>query len=90
MAKVIIDQFGTKLYLNDAGHTHREDGPAVIFNFGFRQWCIDGSYYMGIGPNGVVRWFDNRIRHRGNGPTEDRPTGYKEWYTDGDRTWPKL
>jgi hypothetical protein len=37
-------------YHNEKGERHRENGPAVIFNNGTKQWRINGKLHREDGP----------------------------------------
>ena len=42
--KIIIDASGNKLYYNNRDQLHREDGPAVEWDNGDRDWYLNGEY----------------------------------------------
>lgn len=49
-------------YHNDEGLLHREDGPAVIWNDGEKEWYINGERHREDGPaiiyaNGIKEWY---------------------------------
>jgi hypothetical protein len=57
-----IDEFGTKAWYNDAEELHREDGPALEFNYGTNYWYFNGELHRSDGPavnfsNGVKYWY---------------------------------
>jgi hypothetical protein len=39
------DTNNTKSWYNEAGETHREDGPAVIFHSGGVRWYLNDNCY---------------------------------------------
>ena len=41
---------GTKIWRNEKGQTHREDGPAVIRSNGSQYWYIHGKLHHLYGP----------------------------------------
>ena len=45
-------------YLNWKGH-HREDGPAIIWTSGTKQWLINGQHHRLDGP--AVEYNDERV-----------------------------
>ena len=54
----------TKIWKNENGKLHREDGPAVIFPDGIQQWYINGNLHRGddpaiICPDGRQYWYIN-------------------------------
>ncbi len=55
---------GTIKYRNEEGDLHREDGPAVIYNYGSKFWYLNGKRHREDGPasifkNGVKYWYIN-------------------------------
>ena len=38
-----IDANGNQVWSNSGGKLHREDGPAVIWAFGAKEWYVDGK-----------------------------------------------
>jgi hypothetical protein len=48
-------------YRDEKGNLHREDGPAVVWNNGDRDWIINGEYHREDGPaiecNNGDKWF---------------------------------
>ena len=55
----------TKTEYRDAyGYWHREDGPAIEYEDGYKAWCIHGKYHRTDGPavefpNGTSFWWVN-------------------------------
>lgn len=54
-------------YSNAAGFFHREDGPALICNDGYKAWFINGQFHREDGPaieraNGDNSWYLNGHR----------------------------
>jgi hypothetical protein len=43
-------------YYNEQGQLHREDGPAIIFSNGRKQWWINGKLHRVDGP--AIEWSD--------------------------------
>ena len=59
-----INEDGTRIWLNDNGGLHREDGPALIYNYGSKFWYLDGERHRENGPaiiyeSGEKRWYIN-------------------------------
>jgi len=58
-----IDSYGTKRYLfPDAKTLHREDGPAVEYSNGHKEWHLNGNLHREDGPAieysyGAKEWF---------------------------------
>jgi hypothetical protein len=66
---------------------HREDGPAVIYKNGSKEWYINGKHHREDGPaiiyyNGTKHWFHNGKHHRVDGPAIEWDDGEVEWYID--------
>ena len=65
-SKCEIDRFGTKRWQNNAGQYHREDGHAVEWPNGSKEWWINGNLHRLDGPaiecyNGTKSWYVNGI-----------------------------
>ena len=70
---IAVDQFGTRIYRNDAGQLHREEGPAVITAQGAVFWYQCGELHRVGGPaviysDGTKLWYQNNLLHREDGP----------------------
>jgi hypothetical protein len=75
---------------NEKGEYHREDGPAIEWSSGAKEWWLNGKLHRKDGPaveyaNGDKNWFLNGQRHRANGPACEWVDGRKEWYLNGKR-----
>jgi hypothetical protein len=62
--KPVVDRYGTKLWHNEVGQLHREDGPAVEGVNGTKIWYQNGQLHRGDGPaikeaNGSKYWYFN-------------------------------
>lgn len=67
---------------------HREDGPAVEWSDGSRQWYLDGQLHREGGPavewpDGSRHWWVEGDLHREDGPAVEHPDGDREWYLNG-------
>ena len=67
---------------------HREDGPAIEYANGGKEWFINGKCHREDGPaiewsNGYKSWYINGKRHREDGPAAEYTNGYKSWYING-------
>jgi len=85
--RVEIDVFGNKIYCRENDDIHREDGPAIEYANGDKDWCIDGYIHREDGParecvNGYKEWRITGKRHREDGPAREYSDGRKEWYLD--------
>ena len=86
--KKIINEFGTIFYYNENDKYHREDGPAIEWASGDKEWYKDGKYHREDGPaieyvNGTKCWFKNGKHHREDGPAVEYTNGYKEYWYNG-------
>ena len=62
---------------------HRDDGPAIEWFNGTKEWIVNGELHRDNGPaivyaNGSEQWFCRGLKHRLGGPAVSGP-GYKEW-----------
>jgi hypothetical protein len=76
---------GNKFWCNDKGQLHREDGPAIVWEDGSKEWWINDELHRLDGPaieysNGTKCWYINGKRHRVDGPAIEYSDGKKEWY----------
>ncbi len=75
---------------NEQGRLHREDGPAVEWADGTKEWWVNGLRHRTDGPacewaNGTKEWWVNGLRHRTDGPAIEWVSGTKQWYVNGQR-----
>lgn len=76
-------------YIEKTDLYHREDGPAVEWENGDKEWYINGILNNYNGP-AVIRkdvkvWYVNGVKHRVNGPAVEYTCGTKEWWVNGKR-----
>jgi len=69
---------------------HREDGPAVEYVGGAKEWWVRGELHREDGPaleysDGSRQWYFNGVRHREDGPAVECANGTKNWYLRGKR-----
>ena len=83
-----INKHGDKFYYKDKEMNilHREDGPAIEFQDGYKVWYVNGKCHREDGPaivfsNGDEAWYLNGLIHREDGPAIDE--GGKYWYRNG-------
>ena len=79
---------GTRRYYNHAGRLHCEDGPAVEYANGTKEWWQNGLRHREDGPAAVwadhaKEWWQNGLRHREDGPAIEYPSGIREWWQNG-------
>ncbi len=74
-------------YINKRGGKHREDGPAVEWNNGDKEWWINNKRHRTDGPAVekyyIKEWFINGKRHRNDGPAIEYNNGLRSWYLNG-------
>ena len=75
-------------YRNDKGILHREDGPAVEWSDGSKEWYIKGELHREEGParewiNSTKEWCINGQYHREDGPAREFADGTKQWFLNG-------
>jgi len=80
--------FGDKRWRLPNGKLHREDGPAVEFSDGYKEWWINGLRHRADGPaiehpNGAKEWWYNGCLHREDGPASEYADGSKQWWIEG-------
>ena len=69
---------------------HREDGPAMEWADGNKEWYVDGNLHRTDGPavewaDGDKAWWVNDKLHRLDGPAVECTDGTKEWWVGGKR-----
>ena len=67
---------------------HREDGPAVEYSNGDREWWFNGKRHRNNGPaiewvNGTRSWYLNGELHREGAPAIESVNGTREWWLNG-------
>jgi hypothetical protein len=87
-----IDEAGNTFYYSDKDLSvyHREDGPAVEYHDGMKEWHRNGELHREDGPAviykyGSTEWYRNGKKHREDGPAVEWADGDKSWYLDGVR-----
>jgi hypothetical protein len=92
--KCEINNFGSKIWKNEKGQYHREDGPAIEWGNGDNSWYINGERHREDGP--AVELFDGEKAYYLNGKhveEKDLPMNKKdEWPKctidkDGNKKW---
>ena len=79
---------GTKVWLNEDGLYHRENGPAKELIDGSKEWWLNGKLHREDGPavecpHGYNEWYLNGELHREDGPAMDYSNGFEKWYLNG-------
>jgi len=67
MSNPVIDTYSKRWY-NENGKLHREDGPAIEFVDGYKEWCLNGKLHREDGPaveksNGTKYWYLNGVNY---------------------------
>ena len=70
------------------GQLHRDEGPAVIYYNGKKEWYKHGKLHREDGPavewkDGTQYWYKNGLKHREDGPAVIYSDGGKSWYLNG-------
>jgi hypothetical protein len=78
-----------KEHRNKQGLLHCEDGPALEFADGQKEWLLNGKYHREDGPavenvSGYKEWWVNGKQHRLDGPAVEYTNGHKEWWVNGE------
>ena len=76
------------IFTNNKNQYHCEEGPAVQYFNGDREWWINGKLHRVNGPavesiSGYKAWYLNGLFHRTDGPAVERANGEKLWYLNG-------
>lgn len=86
-AKITTDVFGRKVWKNSAGEYHREDGPAIEYVNGDKEYYINGKHHRTDGPaleySEYKDWRIEGVHHREDGPAVESANGNKFWYLYG-------
>jgi hypothetical protein len=82
--QTIVNQFGN-IYYSYNGQLHREDGPAIEYKDGRKDWYLHGQRHREDGPaiehpNDCKQWWFHGKLHRTDGPAIEYLNGGKEWY----------
>ena len=87
---VTVDSKGTIIWYKDSDRKilHRENGPAVEFADGYKEWRLNGELHREDGPaieraDVYKAYYINGKRHREDGPAIERPDGFKAYYING-------
>ena len=79
---------GESMLYYKSGELHREDGPAVEFDNGHKEWWLNGERHRVDGPaveyvDSEKHWYLNGELHRANGPAVEGANGDKLWWLNG-------
>ena len=86
-----IDEKGSKFWYSDKKQTklHREDGPAVEWADGLKEWYLNDKYHRKDGPAidnaRYEAWYINGKLHREDGTALIYKNGGSYWYVNGKR-----
>lgn len=74
---------------NAAGALHRDDGPAIEYWNGDREWWRDGQVHRDDGPavefaDGSRSWYQDDELHRVDGPAIENVDGMRAWLFHGE------
>ena len=84
-SKCYTDPRGNKFWRDQKKRLHREDGPAVEYFNGAKEWWLYDKRHREDGPaveyaRGHKEWWVNNKSHRLDGPAIEDDNGYKEWW----------
>lgn len=71
------------------GKYHREDGPAIEYDDGRKEWWLNGALHRIDGPvveydnDGGKQWWVHDVLHRLDGPAVIRSDGREFWHING-------
>ena len=89
---IYIDTDRNKFYFSDRvmKTLHREDGPAIEYAGGGKEWLLNGKFHREDGPayelaDGYREWWRNGELHREDGPAIEHADGDKEWFLNDER-----
>jgi hypothetical protein len=76
---------GDKYWCLKGNSLHREDGPAIEYVGGRKDWYLNNKIHREDGPaiefaNGDKEWWLNGKYHREDGPAVEWSNGGKVWY----------
>ena len=65
--RIEVDCHGSRFYYNSADQLHRENGPAVEYAGGTKEWCQNSQRHRIDGPaiefaSGHKHWYINGVR----------------------------
>jgi len=87
-----VDEKGNKYYHSDREmqKLHREDGPAVEYADGDKEWWVNDKRHREDGPaveyaDGGKEWWINDKLHREDGPAVEYSNGTKAWWINDKR-----
>ena len=86
--QIIKTEYPDRVEYTLNGLRHREDGPAVEWSDGSKEWFINGIRHRIDGPaiiysSGRKEWIINGLLHREDGPAIEWSDAYKRtkaWY----------
>jgi hypothetical protein len=89
MSTAQTDQYGDRRWYNSEGELHREDGPAIEYIDGSREWWVNGELHRTDGParewaSGSRAWYLHGQLHRTDGPAREWADGFCVWYLHGE------
>jgi hypothetical protein len=74
-------------WLNEQGLYHRDDGPAIEWSDGSREWYVNGKNHRLDGPavewsDGGREWWVDGKCHRLDGPAIEKSDGRINWWVN--------
>lgn len=91
-----VDEEGSRIWLNQRpyGLTHRDDGPAIEYCNGRKEWWQNGNIHRENGPAiedayGNRWWYYRGLFCRVGGPAVELVNGYRAWHRHGGKPFRK-
>ena len=86
--RIVVNEYGTRMYYNSANKLHRDDGPAAESSDGDKFWYQNGLIHRtdgpaSVSPGGTKEWYQTGLRHRTDGPAIEWASGRKDWFING-------
>ena len=80
-------EFSDRVEYTLNGKLHREDGPAIEYVDGSKEWYLNGKLHRSDGPaiewaSGSKEWYVDGKRHRLDGPARVFANRDKAWYLE--------
>ena len=88
--RIEVDKHGCSRYYNAANQLHRDDGPAVEYVGGHKEWYQNGFLHREDGPaiisnRGDKYWYQNNRLHHTDGPAIVWNDDDQWWFINGER-----
>jgi len=90
MNEIIKTKYSDRVEYTLNGKLHREDGPAIEYADGDKEWYLYGLLHREDGPSqeyfgGTKLWYFKGKLHRVDGPAIECADGTKQYWVNGER-----